>query len=1433
MGRCRRGNGLVTTLLTGPGTWWKVTGVASIGVLGPLSVDGDAGALPPRERAVLAALVVHRGDLVSAETLADAWWRERPPPTWHKAIQGCILQLRKVLGATAIETGSRGYRLVVPPDDIDACRFVREFARAQELLAMGEPDRAAHVTGDALELWHGRALLDVESWEPGRVEARRLEELRLDAQELWIDVALRCGRHRDVLAEAQARVAEHPSREHRWALLALAQYQAGRQGDALRTLRHAREMLVRELGVDPGSEIVTLEQAILRQDPALVAAQLPQPSAACPYPGLLPYDIDDADGFFGRDGDVAECLRRLDEQGVLAVVGPSGGGKSSFVRAGVAAALARRGRSVVIVTPDADLDDTLGPARARGAAPVLVVDQCEEAVAFDRDPAAAARFFAALAAHAERGDLVVALRADRLGDLAAHPAFARVVERGLYLLQGMDERDLRAAIEGPARQAGLLLEPGLVDLLVRDVEGEPGALPLLSHALRQSWHQREGRTLTVASYQASGGIRGSVAQSAEQIYEQAPDPQRPILRDLMLRLVTPNPEGEPVRSRVPRRLLSTDADHERLIERLVSARLVTADENVVELAHEAIARAWPRLRGWLDDDSEGQRVWRHLSVASSGWEAMGQPDSELYRGARLAQALEWRERTAAGLNASENAFLDASQRNADRERSAARRRRRLLTTGLVVGVVVALVLGGAAVIQARHAATESERAVAAEHDARLEALVNRSLALRPTDRAVAALLAVEAHRQAPGDYRALSALLGTFTAAAGFQGYVHLPADSSPIAGAVLPDGSNAVVAIRGRDLHLLDLRSGELGPGFTPLGADLVEPTTATPGSSSIVRVSGDGRFVAQLVPVRADHPCFEPESLRDTDDAGCAALLVYDVATGRPVLGPVTPPVGPGDLAISADGLLVAVAGGYDGRVVVYRTSDGQVAGDFAGVPRPAGATDTPDTAAIAFGADGRLYAGSMAGAVRVIDPNAMAVVGTIQAPPMATNVNLVATRDGLVGSGTDMLVALDTSTGATRWSATIVEPGDPSPCVFLAVTDALGKAYCGNQFGVLAERDLATGQPTGVRLDAQVGSVGDLAITADGTELVGFGRDVPVVPRWRLDGQAPIGIGGDRGLLAESYDPSGRLLMAVDSGKQLDAALWDPATGDVVDELDDIARVPLWETPDLLGAAFTDGTIGSYDIREHVRVDLPDPAAQALDPPANAWVSASGTRVFLSYLQGDGPNPACVVRTFDLEAGRLTGPTIELDDCVWVESVSAAVDMSRVAVTYAGQTGSPTVVIDGTTGNRIGPPLSGFSSTIIAPDGTLVGAGFTGEVIQYDLRNARADRHVPRRPGQDRPVDVQRRRQPAHGRVEEPTAIHLRRRHPDATRRPDRNGRAVRRTEGCVATGRSGGRGQSRRRIHHLGPRRRSPRSRGLPAGGPQPHPNRVADLPRPPG
>ena len=438
----------------------------------------------------------------------------------------------------------------------------------------------------------------------------------------------------EVLAELPTRVAAAPLRERRWALLATAQYQAGRQGDALRTLHQARRVLVDELGLDPGPELVALEQAILRQDPALVAASaLPEPSTTCPYLGLVPYDVDDSDGFFGRDSEVEACLTRLSTVGVLAVVGPSGSGKSSLVRAGVAAALQRNGRRVVVITPGARPMDALTALPSSGPVPALVVDQCEEAVTLCDDSAVQASFFAALVAHAERGPLVIALRADRLGELSAHPGFARLVEPGLHLLSAMSEADLRAAIEGPARQVGLLLEPGLVDLLVREVQGEPGALPLLSHALHETWQRREGRTLTVDGYRQAGGISGSVAQSAEEVYNQVPAEQRPLLRDLLLRLVTPTPEGEPVRSRVPRRTVATDAEHERLVELLVRARLVTSDDQTVELAHESLARAWPRLRSWLDDDVEGQRILRHLALTADAWDSMGRPDSELYRGA--------------------------------------------------------------------------------------------------------------------------------------------------------------------------------------------------------------------------------------------------------------------------------------------------------------------------------------------------------------------------------------------------------------------------------------------------------------------------------------------------------------------------------------------------------------------------------------------------------------------------------------------------------------------------------------------------------------------------------------------------------------------------------------------------------------------------------
>ncbi|MCO8269874.1 winged helix-turn-helix domain-containing protein [Actinoplanes sp. TRM 88003] len=596
-----------------------------IAVLGPLTIeDGERPArISSRDRIVLAALVATGGDAARPEQLAEALWGDQPPASWRKVLQGCVARLRRALGATAIETVPTGYRLAVAATEIDARRFEDLLDRTRELLVLDAADHALFMAGEALALWRGPALPEVESWEPGRIEAVRLAELRLDAEELRIEAALRAGRQAEVLADARAQVDAAPLRERRWALLAEAQYRSGRQSEALAGLRRARQVLNTELGLDPGPELAAVERAILRHDPALrPAARAPEPAADCPYLGLVPYDVGDAEAFFGREDDIAAGLERLAATGVLVVVGPSGGGKSSLVRAGMAAALRRQGRPVTVLQPGPRPADALADPMPEPAA-VLVVDQCEEVVTLCRDPGQRAAFLTAVVAHAARAPLIVALRADRLGEVCGHPGFARLVERGLYVLGPMSEAQLRTAVEAPARRAGSVLEPGLVDLVVRDVEGEPGALPLLSHALRQTWRRRQGRTLTVAGYRATGGIRGAVANTAEDLYDRTPVTHRPVLRDLLLGLVAINPDGEANRGRVPRRLLPTGPGPEQILEELVAARLVTTDESTVALAHEALTRVWPRLRSWLDEDAEGQRIRRHLSVTADSWAAMG------------------------------------------------------------------------------------------------------------------------------------------------------------------------------------------------------------------------------------------------------------------------------------------------------------------------------------------------------------------------------------------------------------------------------------------------------------------------------------------------------------------------------------------------------------------------------------------------------------------------------------------------------------------------------------------------------------------------------------------------------------------------------------------------------------------------------------------
>src|SRR3954452_14983239 len=242
-------------------------------ILGPLDVRADGGALAVKGqklRALLAVLLVHANRPVSSERVALALWGDDAPPGAVKTVQVHVSRLRKALGGgDVLETTPAGYRLVVGPDELDSERFQRELAVGRQLLASGEVERAAHGLRQALKLWRGVPLEEF-AWAPfAAAETQRLEELHVGALEARLEADLAAGRHTEVVAELQRLTNEHPWRERLHKQLMLALYRSGRQVEALEAYRTARRLLVEQLGVEPGSELHDLHQAVLGHDAAL------------------------------------------------------------------------------------------------------------------------------------------------------------------------------------------------------------------------------------------------------------------------------------------------------------------------------------------------------------------------------------------------------------------------------------------------------------------------------------------------------------------------------------------------------------------------------------------------------------------------------------------------------------------------------------------------------------------------------------------------------------------------------------------------------------------------------------------------------------------------------------------------------------------------------------------------------------------------------------------------------------------------------------------------------------------------------------------------------------------------------------------------------------------------------------------------------------
>lgn len=449
----------------------------------------------------------------------------------------------------------------------------------------------------------------------------------------------------------------------------------------------------------------------------------------CPYRGLQVFEEEHAPFFFGREAATEWLMNDLRGSRFLTVVGPSGSGKSSLVRAGLVPAL-RRGDllssetwplcvlrpghrpleslAVALIQLVGPADDPTALSRLMDAltadhrqlhlttrlaltdAPpdrysALVVDQFEELFTLCRDEDQRGAFIHNLlyASAIEGGGTVVVLtiRADFYGKCAVYPDLAARVTDHQMLVSPMVEEELRQAIERPAQLVGLEFEGGLVEALLRDVQAEPGALPLLQHTLLELWERRERYRLTFAAYREIGGVQGAIAHRAESIYTGFDPAQQAITRRVLLRLTQPGEGTEDTRRRVHKNELLPTGERaettEAVIQTLADARLVTTSrdmatgEEQVDVSHEALIRGWPRLREWIEEDRAGLRTHRRLTEAANEWEENNRDESYLYRGARLTEAMEWAQEHADELNALEQEFLQASAALQEREQAYA------------------------------------------------------------------------------------------------------------------------------------------------------------------------------------------------------------------------------------------------------------------------------------------------------------------------------------------------------------------------------------------------------------------------------------------------------------------------------------------------------------------------------------------------------------------------------------------------------------------------------------------------------------------------------------------------------------------------------------------------------------------------------------------
>lgn len=952
--------------------------------------------------------------------------------------------------------------------------------------------------------------------------------------------------------------------------------------------------LLRTIGIEEDEQLEAWVEALVR------VRQKPGPRPAdemCPYPGLESFRTEDAGRFFGREELTGRVVSRsaqmieLRSTTALVLVGASGSGKSSLLRAGVVPAVVQHGindragwQAAVFCPGDRPLENLAEALSDLSLEPdpdtnvLLVVDQFEEvftACPNEETRQAFLKKIVGLAAPPEDVGkpiflVMLGLRADFYGRAAQEAVLVPFLQDNQLIVSPMGIDELRRAIVEPARQSGMTVNDDLVELLLSEIAPRgssagahgPGVLPLLSHALRETWSRASRNTMTAADYRATGGIAGAVQKSAEQTYLSLAEDDQALARRILLRLV--HVEDTLTRRRVAWTNLpgcTCDSPAEgacslhRVINQFVSSRLLTAEAETVEISHEALLNAWTRLNDWIEADREGIALRRQLSESARIWENSNRDQASLLRGARLELALAWAQAQEHrdDLIRAEESFLQASAEQAEAEKRAERRRlRRLQSLATVVAILalIAAVMANLAV-GARNAANE------ARDTALSRQLAAQAIDLNETDSTLAMNLALQAYKVSPSR-EARSALIDSSV----LPSATRILGQPGSKAVAINPEGSLLAVTEAGdASVQLFDLSEGraeKVGRMKVPdLTGDLYAVVFSPDGK---LLATGDTNGMIRLWDVQdPGNPqplgtplggyqgavwslAFSLDGKTLTGAGQADVIHRWDISTpDRPL--PIDPLTG-------AEGLTQTLTLSPNGRTVAAGGSDGIVRLWSVGEGEPLLVYQTPPTnttiTAVEFSPDGRtLAAGGKDKLIRLYDL-AQAVPEPIQ-PALGgfgSWVNDVEFSD----DGTVM--AAGSSDNTIRfWQVEGWEPLEPSLTTSSAVTQLAFRPGTTDLISVSTDGTTRLWNWPGPVVQGADDNVFGLAYSTDGSRLAVLSNKAPSVGIWDTsDRLRPVEVGRvnippERGTVGGTgaISPDGKLLVT-GMTPSFDLELWD---------------------------------------------------------------------------------------------------------------------------------------------------------------------------------------------------------------------------------------------------------------------------------------------------